>query len=80
MTSRPDTIHAPFTVEQVSALNEYQDRGNFHPFTCGPCRDVLGTRYDERKLIATIDGWVCATCDTTQDWAWALMASGELTR
>ena len=28
------TITAPFTPEQVKALNYYQASGVFHPFTC----------------------------------------------
>jgi hypothetical protein len=60
-------IKAPFTREQVNALNSWQQR--FHPFTCG------GNRKDEKHLdgqgilVATPDGWVCPYCDYKQDWA-----------
>lgn len=30
-----EKITAPFTDEQVIALNKYQAESNFHPFTCG---------------------------------------------
>jgi hypothetical protein len=55
-------LEAPFTTEQVKSLNEYQESGVFHPFTCGTdkCRCVL---------IAAEDGWTCPECDYTQNWA-----------
>lgn len=65
------TIHAPFTPEQVRRLNEYQHAGQFHPYTCGNCRDNLGTEngMNDRLLVATEQGWECPTCDYTQNWA-----------
>jgi hypothetical protein len=72
-------IFAPFTPEQVEALNEYQQGGWGHPFTCcGPdsCRDRLGTGDDGRALVATENGWVCRTCDYNQDWAHSFMLGG----
>jgi hypothetical protein len=30
----------------------------------------------ERELVATLGGWICPTCDYTQDWAHAHMANG----
>ena len=76
-----EKIYAPFTPEQVKALNEYQIGGWFHPFTCADCRDRLGVfeedgTLDDRSLIATEAGWVCETCDYTQDWAWEGMTMG----
>lgn len=74
--TKPEQLNAPFTEDQVYRLNQYQDDEWFHPFTCcGPdgCRDRLGTEGNDRKLIATVDGWICPTCDYTQDWAWAGM-------
>jgi hypothetical protein len=65
--------HAPWTTEQVEALNRYQISGRGHPFTCG------GNRCDEFHLdgqgvlVATENGWVCRYCDYTQDWAHAWM-------
>lgn len=51
-----DVIAAPFTAEQVDALNTCQTAGWVHPFTCGVCRDNLGTLFyreddgQERRL------------------------------
>lgn len=61
------TINAPWTDEQVDALNRYQRAGYFHEFTCGKdqCRAAL---------VAQADGWACPRCDYRQDWAHAFMA------
>jgi hypothetical protein len=71
----PNTIHAPWTAEQVEALNDFQERGGMHPFTCG------SDHHEHRNpnLRATIDGWVCrdTNCDYTQDWALAFMADPD---
>lgn len=71
-------VQAPFTADQVSSLNNYQASGVMHPFTCGVCRDRLGTyvdgRLDDRLLVATLAGWICPTCDGVQTWAWDWMA------
>jgi hypothetical protein len=56
-------IQAPFTPEQVAALNRFQQNENGHPFTCANGRD-----------FATPEGWVCPYCDYTQDWAHEFMA------
>lgn len=74
-----EQVRAPFTPEQVTSLNDYQRSGVFHPFTCGPCRDSDPNLplLDEHLLVATEVGWVCPTCDHTQDWAWAFMADGS---
>jgi hypothetical protein len=57
-------ITAPWTPEQVDALNRYQQAGRFHPFTCPE---------GHGSLTATADGWVCSLgidrCDYTQNWA-----------
>jgi len=60
------SVKAPWTDEQVAALNINQRSGHIHPYTCGNCRDngVEG----ECELVATTLGWVCPTCDNTQDW------------
>ncbi len=67
-----EQIKAPFTDEQVKALNEYQDKGRFHPFTCiGQMKEQEDEngKFKERtrrvcqndgKLIATNNGWVHA--------------------
>ena len=54
-------IHAPFTPDQVSSLNAYQNANLMHPFTCGNNSDHL--------LIAREDGWTCPECDYQQKWA-----------
>lgn len=59
---------APWTAEQVEALNEYQRLGYAHEFTCGNDHD------GDRVLVATRDGWRCPSCDYTQDWAHEGMA------
>lgn len=74
-----ETVHAPFSADQVDSLNLYQQEGYFHPFTCGSCRDQMGTRdpdgsFNDRVLIATPTGWVCPVCGYTQPWAWGWMA------
>lgn len=97
---------APWTSDQVRALNAYQRSGWLHPFTCGHCRDtqgviferapdtgilhrVTGNQHDgweifvlDRTLTATAAGWICPTCDYTQDWAhdWMVDRSWEAMR
>lgn len=71
---REKTIHAPWTPEQVAALNAFQQRGGMHPFTCGFRGSVHALR--EGVLIAGPDGWHCPIpgCLYTQNWAHAFMA------
>lgn len=57
-------IKAPWTAEQVDALNTTQRCGVVHPFTC-PGHEGGG----DRTLVATRHGWICPHCDYTQDWA-----------
>lgn len=66
MEAKTVTLKAPWTQEQVDALNAYQHLGNFHPYTCPYTHD-----WRSRRLLATVDGWVCVHphCDYTQDWA-----------
>jgi hypothetical protein len=67
------TIRAPFTPEQVAALNTYQANGRTHPYTCANRGDGRHrTTTDLGVLVATAAGWVCRDCDYTQDWAHAL--------
>ena len=51
-----------WTDEQCFELNAHQHRGDMHPYTCGN-----DSRH--RPLIATRQGWRCADCDYTQNWA-----------
>lgn len=72
MTRQSRIINAPFTLEQVRALNRYQEQGWFHPFTC-----PMPTHQREVKLVAKVRGWVCEQypdCPYVQDWAWRFMA------
>lgn len=68
-------IKSPFTEDQVKNLNDYQQSGVFHPFTCGnpDCREIL---------VATKDGWFCPVenCDYTQDWAHEAMCNFDSTK
>lgn len=68
------TICAPWTPEQVDALNQFQSGGGMHPFTCG--NDHHGTHM---VLIARSDGWYCSQppCDYRQSWAHAFMAQPD---
>jgi ribosomal protein S27AE len=61
------TIVAPWTDEQVAALNRFQTCGFVHEFTCG--NDHAGGRV----LVAHRDGWQCPSCNYTQNWAHRLM-------
>lgn len=64
------TITAPFTMEQVVRLNEFQHLGIMHEFTCPhPCKN--------RTLIATLDGWVCPCGEYRQYWAHGFMLKTE---
>ena len=81
----PQQIKAPFTPEQVKALNEFQESGMFHPFTCGSaerCVETVKVGKDEFEvsttLKATKDGWICPNCSYTQDWAWDFMANTQM--
>ena len=50
-------IKAPWTPEQVAALNAYQKRREFHPYTCGNDRTDEKHRDGEGMLVATEQGW-----------------------
>lgn len=68
-----DAILAPWTPEEVAALNRYQSNVMYHPYTCGNRGDSGHKQWgnDTGTLLATEDGWVCRDCDYTQDWAHA---------
>ena len=61
-------IKAPFTPEQVAALNRWQQNENGHPFICANGRDDKHLD-GEGVLVATPEGWIRPYCDYTQDWA-----------
>jgi hypothetical protein len=71
--------HAPWTEEEVIALNRYQDSGETHPFTCGNEHPPAG----HSVLVATEDGWICPVpfCYYTQDWCheWMIEAGTKST-
>ncbi|UZF95790.1 hypothetical protein [Bosea sp. NBC_00550] len=75
-TAMAEKLTAPWTDEQVSALNLFQVETRFHPFTCGGDRtDDAHRAYqaeqggDLGQLVATNDGWVCPVCGYRQQWA-----------
>ena len=57
-----------FTEEEVRNLNDFQDSGAGHPFTC---ENGCG------NLIAKTDGWHCPKCDYRQYWAHKAMLDGS---
>ena len=59
-------VKAPWTIEQVTALNEWQQRMDVHPFTCGGPNEG---DHPTKELIASSEGWYCPHCTYTQDWA-----------
>lgn len=61
-------IKAPFTQDQVNNINEFQEAGVVHPFTCGN---------DGAILLAHCAGLECQYCDYTQDWVHEGMADGS---
>lgn len=63
-------IKAPWTDEQVAALNAWQANDRVHPFTCA------NDHPDNRELVAHNDGWHCRVCDYRQDWAHDFMTIG----
>ncbi|WP_329217380.1 hypothetical protein [Streptomyces microflavus] len=66
-----DTITAPWTSEQVAALEAFQTASGMRPFTCGADQHSLPPR-----LVPSHSGWYCPdpACDYRQDWAHAFMA------
>jgi len=63
MSRRNNHHYAPWTPEQVEALNFWQTRSDVHPFTC------QNSHPEDRTLVATPDGWICKHCSYTQLWA-----------
>lgn len=62
-------VRAPFTDEQVIALQKWQDAGVIHPFTCcshDGCE--RSSREDHGVLIPTKEGWICPCGKWKQDW------------
>lgn len=57
-------ITAPFTMEQVKHLLEWQRSKYVHPFTC--C--------DHQTMEASTEGFICPKCGLIQTWCHAIMA------
>lgn len=53
-------ITAPWSPEQVAALNKWQQLGYVHEFTCP---------HGHGPLTAQRDFWMCLRCGYTQEWA-----------
>lgn len=77
-----DKLEAPWTPNQVAALNEYQRDGKFHPFTCVNRNNDAHRAYAETHalpdhgiLVARRDGWFCPVCDYRQGWTHPFMAA-----
>jgi hypothetical protein len=70
----PNKIYAPWDLDTVHALNDFQAQGKFHPFTCGA--EATGDHPSGVSLVAALGGWHCPRddCDYTQGWAWTFMA------
>lgn len=60
-------IRAPWTDEQVAALNRWQGYGFVHEFTCRDRAFHAVPSHD--ALVATNAGWICRGCNYKQDWA-----------
>ena len=76
---------APWTVDQVVALNNYQRAGHMHPFACpyrtnGKHQSHRETGGDLGALQAQATGWVCLDCEYTQDWAHEFMLTAQTHR
>lgn len=72
------TIRAPWTTEQIAALNRYQKSARHHPFTCAFRDDHPVIDGEKGVLVARPEGWVCQHCGYTQGWAHAAMLSEGL--
>lgn len=57
--------------EKIDLLNEFQENGTFHPYTCMSAgdEDVCQRRLGENEglLTATEDGWICPCGQYTQE-------------
>lgn len=76
----PNQKSAPFTAEEVEALNAFQTLGGYHPFTCGNDRSDAEHRAYQKvhggdlgQLVAKEDGWHCPVCGYHQNWTHKVM-------
>lgn len=83
---RDTSTEVTWTQEQVDGLNDYQQHGFMHPFTCGS--GSRGNKAHVRAmmergdgdyglLIAKTDGWHCPGCSYRQFWAYDFMFNGR---
>lgn len=77
-----EQVTVPWDQATVDALNEYQRKGHFHPYTCPNRGDGKHTHREERggdlgALLATPSGWICGECNYTQNWAHASSVSAR---
>jgi len=63
MMAFDDVVYAPFTKEQVEALQKWQSDKTKHPFTC-ECGN---------KLSPHVNGWFCPVCFMVQSWCYEFM-------
>lgn len=68
-------IKAPFSTAQVNSINEFQEAGVVHPFTCGD--DECRAKNSSAVLVADEGGLKCPCCPYTQDWVHDYMADGS---
>lgn len=66
-------IQAPFTVDEVQALERRQADERCHPYTCNASHGThsackLDSHPDTARLIPTTYGWVCQYCNYKQEW------------
>lgn len=77
MAEEPGNKESVFTSQEVGNLNFFQNRREFHAFTCEPSAAGRKSRSEcpdgEGVLIATEDGWVCPCGAYTQKWAHSFM-------
>lgn len=69
MTDAMTPVSAPWTDEQIRALEAWQELGHVHPYTC-PADDHHGHSV---SLVPTTDGWVCPVAEprrVVQAWAY----------
>lgn len=73
-------LRKAFSSQQVKHLNNWQDSGLVHPFTCGNlvCSKDRVLRNHDCNLVATEYGWFCPSCGYHQDWAHDFMLDGSL--
>ena len=72
------TIKAPFTKEQVTNINIFQNNGRFHPFTCD-CSEIDSDEHKGQRgvLVATVEGLVCPYGKYKQNWVDSFMTEPD---